>query len=150
MLIPTWRPDVNQEIDLIEELIRIKGFDKINLVEPEKIRNKETLNFQQKLFHLCQRSISNKGYYEAVTWSFTDQKIDGLIDDSRNPISIINPISKELNVLRRSIFSNLLFYLKKNHDRGFQDIALFEIGPVFYGKKPGEQKTVLGAVNRDK
>ena len=146
VLIPTWRPDVNQEIDLIEELIRIKGFDKINLVEPEKIRNKETLNFQQKLFHLGQRSISNKGYYEAVTWSFTDQKIDNLINDSTNSIFIINPISNELNVLRRSIFSNLLFYLKKNHDRGFQDISLFEIGPVFYGKKPGEQQTVIGAV----
>ncbi len=146
VLIPTWRPDINQEIDLIEELIRIKGFDKINLVEPEKARNKETLNFQQKLFHLSQRSISSKGYYEAVTWSFTDQKIDELTNDSTNPIFIINPISKELNVLRRSIFSNLLFYLKKNHDRGFQDISLFEIGPVFYGKKPGEQQTVIGAI----
>ena len=146
VLIPTWRPDSNQEIDLIEELIRIKGFDKINLVEPEKARNKETLNFQQKLFHLSQRSISNKGYYEAVTWSFTDQKIEDLTNDSKSPIFIINPISNELNVLRRSIFSNLLFYLKKNHDRGFQDIALFEIGPVFYGKKPGEQQTVIGAV----
>jgi len=146
VLIPTWRPDVNQEIDLIEELIRIKGFDKINLVEPEKIRNKETLNFQQKLFHLGQRSISSKGYYEAVTWSFTDQKIDNLTNTSANPIFIINPISNELNVLRSSIFSNLLFYLKKNHDRGFQDISLFEIGPVFYGKKPGEQQTVIGAV----
>ena len=146
VLVPTWRPDVKQEIDLIEELIRIKGFDKINLVEPEKVRNKETLNFQQKLFHLGQRSISNKGYYEAVTWSFTDQKIDDLTNGSTNPIFIINPISKELNVLRKSIFSNLLFYLKKNHDRGFQDISLFEIGPVFYGKKPGEQQTVIGAV----
>ena len=146
VLIPTWRPDVNQEIDLIEELIRIKGFDKINLVEPEKVRNKETLNFQQKLFHLGQRSISNKGYYEAVTWSFTDQKIDDLTNDNTDSIFIINPISKELNVLRRSIFSNLLFYLKKNHDRGFQDISLFEIGPVFFGKKPGEQQTVIGAV----
>mgnify|MGYP001354914251 FL=1 len=146
VVIPTWRPDINQEIDLIEELIRIKGFDKINLVEPEKVRNKETLNFQQKLFHLGQRSISSKGYFEAVTWSFTDQKIDNLTNTSANPIFIINPISNELNVLRSSIFSNLLFYLKKNHDRGFQDISLFEIGPVFYGKKPGEQQTVIGAV----
>ena len=130
----------------IENERKEKGFDQINLVEPEKIRNKETLNFQQKLFHLGQRSISNKGYYEAITWSFTDQKIDDLINDSKNPILIVNPISNELNVLRRSIFSNLLFYLKKNHDRGFQDIALFEIGPVFFGKKPGEQQTVIGAV----
>ena len=69
-----------------------------------------------------------------------------MTNDSTNPIFIINPISKELNVLRRSIFSNLLFYLKKNHDRGFQDISLFEIGPVFFGKNPGEQQTVIGAV----
>ncbi len=148
--VPSWRPDVNQEIDLIEELIRIKGFDKIKLVEPEKIRNKDTLNFQQKLFHLGQRSTSNRGYYEAITWSFTDQKIDDLINDNKNSINIFNPISKELNVLRRSIFSNLLFYLKKNHDRGFHDLALFEIGPVFFGKKPGEQQTIIGAVKSGK
>ena len=106
------------------------------MVEPEKIRNKETLNFQQKLFHLGQRSVSNKGYFEAVTWSFTDQKIDELINADKNSLHIFNPISTDLNVLRRSIFSNLLFYLKRNHDRGYQDIALFEIGPVFYGKNP--------------
>ncbi len=144
--VPTWRPDVNQEIDLIEELIRIKGFDKIELIEPEKSRNKETLNFQQKLFHLGQRSVSNKGYYEAVTWSFTDKKIDDLIYDDKNSISICNPISNELNVLRRSIFSNLLFYLKKNQDRGFLDISLFEIGPIFYGNRPGEQQIAIGGV----
>ena len=144
--IPTWRPDVSQDIDLVEELIRIKGFDKIDFIEPEKMRTKETLNFHQKLFHLSQRCVSNKGYHEAVTWSFTDQKIDELINDDKNFISILNPISKDLNVLRRSIFSNLLFYLKKNHDRGFQDIALFEIGPIFYGKKPGDQQIVIGAV----
>ncbi len=144
--IPSWRPDIHQDIDLIEELIRIKGFDKISFIEPEKTRNKETLNFQQKLFHLGQRSVSSKGYYEAVTWSFTDQKIDNLLNESKNSISIFNPISSDLNVLRRSIFSNLLYYLKKNHDRGFQDIALFEIGPIFFGKKPGEQQVVIGAI----
>ena len=144
--IPTWRPDIYQEIDLVEELIRIKGFDKIGMVEPEKIRNKETLNFQQKLFHLGQRSVSNKGYFEAVTWSFTDQRIDELINADKKSLHIFNPISNDLNVLRRTIFSNLLFYLKRNHDRGYQDIALFEIGPVFYGKKPGEQQVVIGAV----
>ena len=66
--------------------------------------------------------------------------------ESAVPIFIINPISNDLNVLRRSIFSNILLYLKKNQDRGFQAISLFEIGPVFYGKKPGEQQTVIGAV----
>ena len=144
--IPSWRPDVSQEIDLVEELIRIKGFDKISIIEPEKNRARETLNFQQKLFHLGQRSVSNRGYYEAITWSFTDKKIDQLLNNGNNSIDIFNPISSDLNVLRKSIFSNLLFYMKKNHDRGFQDISLFEIGPIFYGKKPGDQQVVIGAI----
>ena len=111
--VPSWRPDIEQDIDLIEELIRIKGFDKIDLIEPKKIREHDTLDYKQKLFHLIQRAISNKGYLEAVTWSFTDQKIEQLVVQEEKPIFIYNPISSELNVLRRSIFSNLLYYLKK-------------------------------------
>ena len=144
--IPSWRPDINQEIDLVEELIRIKGFDKINIVEPKKNRNQDTLNFKQKLFHLLQRAISNRGYLETVTWSFTDQKIDEFIEAGKKPIEILNPISSDLNVLRRSIYSNLLIYLKKNQDRGFQDLSLFEIGPIFFGKKPGEQEVIIGGL----
>ena len=74
--IPTWRPDVHEDVDIIEELIRIKGFDKISLIHPERTRSKETLSFKQKLFHLSQRAVANKGYLEAVTWSFTDSHID--------------------------------------------------------------------------
>ena len=144
--VPTWRPDVEQEVDLIEELIRIKGFDKISLVEPKKTREHDTLNYEQKLFHLTQRAISNKGYLEAITWSFTDEKIDRLVVKGDKPILILNPISNDLNVLRRSIFSNLLYYLKKNQDRGYEDLALFEIGPIFYGKNPGDQQTVIGGL----
>ena len=144
--VPTWRPDVEQEVDLIEELIRIKGFDKISLVEPKKTREHDTLNYEQKLFHLTQRAISNKGYLEAITWSFTDEKIDRLVVNGDKPILILNPISNDLNVLRRSIFSNLLYYLKKNQDRGYEDLALFEIGPIFYGKNPGDQQTVIGGL----
>ena len=74
--IPSWRPDINQDVDLIEELIRIKGYENIKLIEPERKREQETLNFSQKLFHLSQRSLASKGYLETVTWSFTDSKID--------------------------------------------------------------------------
>ena len=144
--VPSWRPDVLQDVDLIEELIRIKGFDKIKLIEPEKKRVKETLNFKQKLFHLSQRSLASKGYIEAVTWSFTDSKIDQQFSRGENEIKIYNPISSDLDVLRRSIFSNLSIYLKKSQDRGYEDLSFFEIGPVFYGKKPGEQQIVVGGI----
>ena len=144
--IPTWRPDVNQDIDIIEELIRIKGFDKISLVDPERKRSKDTLNFKQKLFHLSQRAVANKGYLEAVTWSFTDSRIDKQFSKGKKEIEITNPISSDLNVLRRSIFTNLIIYLKKNQDRGYPDTSLFEIGPIFSGNKPGEQQVVLGGL----
>ena len=101
--IPTWRPDVNQDIDIIEELIRIKGFDKISLVDPERKRSKDTLNFKQKLFHLSQRAVANKGYLEAVTWSFTDSRIDKQFSKGKKEIEITNPISSDLNVLRLSL-----------------------------------------------
>ena len=60
--IPTWRPDIYQDVDIIEELIRIKGFDKISLIHPERSRSKDTLSFEQKLFHLSQRAVATKGY----------------------------------------------------------------------------------------
>ena len=138
--VPSWRPDIHQDVDIIEELIRIKGFDKISLIHPERSRKKDTLNFEQKLFHLSQRAVASKGYMEAVTWSFTDSNIDKYFSLGRKEIYISNPISSDLNVLRTSIFSNLIIYLKKNQDRGYLDLSLFEIGPTFYGKKPGEQK----------
>lgn len=146
VIVPSWRPDITQDIDLVEEIVRIKGFDKIGMIEPKKTRDIETLNFQQKLFHLSQRAVANKGFLETVTWSFTDEQIDNLLSNVKDPLYIQNPISSDLNVLRRSIFSNLLFYLKKNQDRGFKDISLFEIGPIFFGKKPGEQEVVLGGI----
>ncbi len=148
--VPSWRPDINQDVDLIEELIRIKGFDKIQLIEPEKKREQDTLNFRQKLFHLSQRSLASKGYLETVTWSFTDSKIDKQFSNGEKEIPILNPISSDLDVLRRSIFSNLAIHLKKNQDRGYEDISLFEIGPSFFGKNPGEQQIVVGALRSGK
>ena len=124
--IPSWRPDINQDVDLIEELIRIKGFKNIKLIEPQKKREQETLNFKQKLFHLSQRSLASKGYLETVTWSFTDSKVDTLFSRGEKQISILNPISSDLDVLRRSIFSNLAIHLKKNQDRGYEDLCLLK------------------------
>ena len=148
--VPSWRPDVSLDEDLIEELIRIKGFNNIKLIEPSKNRNQDTLNFKQKLFHLSQRSLASKGYMEIITWSFTDSKIDKQFAKGEKEISIFNPISSDLDVLRRSIFSNLAVYLKKNQDRGYEDLSLFEIGPTFFGKNPGEQQIVVGGLKSGK
>ena len=141
--VPTWRPDIFAEIDLVEEVIRIMGLENIKSIEPEKKRIKQTLNFYQKHFHLAQRSVASKGYFETVTWSFTDENLNNSFKEELDTIKIVNPISSDLNVLRNSLFPNLIFYMKKNSKRGFDNQSLFEIGPVFIGKKPGEQITVV-------
>ncbi len=150
VLPPTWRPDLKEDIDLIEELVRIKGYDKIPLLTPKKENVKDSLNYKQKLFHFSQRSVASKGYTEAVTWSFTDSKIDTLFSELKNKIKLSNPISSDLDVLRSSLYSNLILSAKKNIHRNFEDLMLFEIGPIFKGNKPGEQLTMIGAIKTGK
>jgi len=147
---PTWRPDIKEDIDLIEELTRIIGYDKVPLIKPEKENIKDTLNYKQKLFHFAQRSVASKGYTEAVTWSFTDSKTDTLFSELKKEIKLSNPISTELDVLRSSLYSNLIIGAKKNIHRNFEDLMLFEIGPVFKGSKPGEQSTMISAIKTGK
>ena len=143
LVIPSWRPDISQEVDIVEELVRISGYNKIKIIDPIKERKKSTLNKSQRLFHFLQRSVASKGYLEAITWSFTDSNYNDHFKDSKKEIKIINPISSELGVLRNSIFSNLVMYMNKNLDRGFKDLSIFEIGPIFTGSNPGDQDTVV-------
>jgi len=150
LTIPTWRPDVSQEIDIVEELVRIIGYDKIKIIDPIKERTKSTLTQSQKLFHFLQRAISSKGYLEAITWSFTDANYNDHFKGKNKEIKIVNPISSELGVLRNSIFSNLIMYMNKNLDRGFKDLSIFEIGPIFTGSNPGEQNTVVCGLSAGK
>ena len=150
LTVPTWRSDILEGVDIVEELVRIKGYDQIKMIEPEKVRNKDTLNKTQKLFHFLQRAIASKGYLEAITWSFTDSKINQLFIESNKEIKIVNPISADLNVLRNSIFSNLIININKNLGRGFKDLSIFEIGPIFSGSKPGEQQTVVSGLRTGK
>jgi len=150
VLPPSWRPDIKEDIDLIEELARIKGYDKVPLIRPEKENIKDTLNYKQKLFHFAQRSVASKGYIETVTWSFTDSKMDVLFSELKSEIKVSNPISSDLDVLRSSLYSNLIIGAKKNIHRNFEDLMLFEIGPVFNGSKPGEQSTMIGAIKTGK
>ncbi|MDC0945795.1 phenylalanine--tRNA ligase subunit beta [Candidatus Pelagibacter sp.] len=150
LTIPSWRPDITQEIDIVEELVRISGYDKIKIIDPIKERTKSTLSQSQKMFHYLQRSIASKGYLEAITWSFVDSNFNDHFRETNKEIKIINPISSELGVLRNSIFSNLIMYMNKNLDRGIKDMSIFEIGPVFTGPNPGEQNTVVCGLSAGK
>ena len=150
LIVPSWRPDISQDVDIVEELVRMTGYDKIKVINPIKIRTKTTLTRSQKLFHFLQRAIASKGYLEAITWSFTDANYNNHFKNKNKEIKIINPISSELSVLRNSIFSNLIMYMSKNLDRGIKDLSIFEIGPIFYGYNPGQQNTVICGLSAGK
>jgi phenylalanyl-tRNA synthetase beta chain len=144
--IPTWRPDIKEEVDIVEELIRIRGYDKIQLIKPEVDSSKDILTGKQKLYRFAQRSIANKGFMETITYSFTNSKIDSLFGQHNKNLLITNPISNDLDALRSSIFSNLLIHIKNNIHRNFEDQKIFECGPVFFGSKPREQLAVIGGI----
>jgi phenylalanyl-tRNA synthetase beta chain len=144
--IPTWRPDIKEEVDIVEELIRIRGYDKIQLIKPEVDNSKDVLTAKQKLHRFAQRFIANKGFMETITYSFTNSKIDSLFGMHNKNLLITNPISNDLDTLRSSIFSNLLIHIKNNIHRNFEDQKIFECGPVFFGSKSGEQIAVIGGI----
>jgi len=140
--VPSWRPDVNQEADIIEEILRIKGLDKVLSIAPYSNENKSALNYHQKLFHLVQRSFASRGFFETISWSFTNSKLNQYYSDQS--IKITNPISADLDVLRSSNFVNLILQAKSNLDRSNLNLQMFEVGPVF--KNNLTQETIASGI----
>ena len=140
--IPSWRPDVNQEADIIEEILRIKGLDQIKSITPKLDHSKPALNYHQKLFHLVQRSFASRGFFETISWSFTNSKFNQYFSDQT--VSITNPISSDLDALRSSNFTNLILQAKSNLDRSNLNLQMFEVGPVF--KNDLSQETIASGI----
>jgi phenylalanyl-tRNA synthetase beta chain len=140
--IPSWRPDVNQEADIIEEILRIKGLDQIKSITPKLDHSKPALNYHQKLFHLVQRSFASRGFFETISWSFTNSKFNQYFSDQT--VSITNPISSDLDALRTSNFTNLILQAKSNLDRSNLNLQMFEVGPVF--KNDLSQETIASGI----
>ena len=127
---PSFRPDIDDEADIVEEILRIYGFDKIPLTDIlDKDSKKNILKPNLKSFYKIKRVIANQGYLEAVTWSFMDKKIAKLVSD--NFIEIKNPISSDLNVMRPSNVPNLLHAINLNKSKMINKGKLFEVGPIF-------------------
>ena len=140
--VPSWRPDITQEADIVEEILRIKGLDKIKSIFPKTNENKSTLNYHQKLFHLVQRSFASKGFFETISWSFTSSKFNQFFSEKN--IKITNPISSDLDTLRSSNFVNLILQAKSNIDRSNMNLKMFEVGPIF--KDDLSQETVASGI----
>ncbi|MBR1756994.1 MAG: phenylalanine--tRNA ligase subunit beta, partial [Alphaproteobacteria bacterium] len=137
---PSWRGDIEGEHDLVEEVVRMVGFDEIPAVSlPHDQLPKPILTAEQHNAVVVKHELALRGMYETVTWSFADSDIAQYFRQGKEAILLHNPIVKELNEMRPSILPNLLTAVKNNIARGYANLALFEVGPVFDGRNPTEQ-----------
>jgi phenylalanyl-tRNA synthetase beta chain len=153
--VPSWRPDVEGKADLVEEIARIVGFDRLPSVPlPRRVAvEMPKLTPQQDRRRLVRRALSSRGMLEAVTWSFADEGKAALFCDGKHWLAdkglvLANPIASDLGVMRPSILPNLIAALQKNADRGRDDLALFEVGPVYAGDRPSDQEIAASGVRR--
>lgn len=148
---PSWRPDIEGKADLVEEVIRIAGVDRIEpqpLPRLEAAVAKPILTLIQKRTRLARRALAVRGLVEAVTWSFISKEEAELFGGGDARLALANPIAAELSDMRPSLLPGLLKAAQRNADRGFGDVALFEVGQTFASDEPEGQSIKAAAVRR--
>jgi len=146
---PSWRGDIEGEHDLVEEVVRMIGLNEIPAVSlPHDKFPAQTLSPKQAKIVTVRHELAARGMYETVTWSFTDSEIAAYFHKSNQPEKILlqNPIAADLNEMRPSLLPNLLIAAKNNIARGYTNLSLFETGPEFYGRQPGQQSSVAAGI----
>ena len=145
---PSWRADIEGEADLIEEVLRIHGYDHIASVPVPKlpIISKPALNSQQKRTHVAKRLLASRGYMEAVTWSFLPEAQAAMFGGANAKLKLLNPINAELDTMRPSLIPNLLEAAKRNAARGFGSVSLCEVGLQFNDLGESGQRMVASAI----
>ena len=140
---PAWRGDIDGAADLVEEIARIRGFDHLpmaHLPRDEVVAKPSLSPAQARLFRL-RRALATRGLMEAVTFSFLSEADAARFGGGGEALTLVNPISADLSVMRPSILPNLLAAAARNQDRGEADSTMFEVGPVFLGDTPEDQRT---------
>ena len=148
--VPSWRPDVHGRADIVEEVVRIVGVDRVPSTpfpRGEQAR-KPVLTTIQNRTRDAKRALAARGMTEAVTWSFISRREAELFGGAKPELALANPIAAELSDMRPSLIPGLVTAAQRNADRGFADVALFEVGQVFKGDRPEEQFTAASGVRR--
>ncbi|HMA55339.1 MAG TPA: phenylalanine--tRNA ligase subunit beta [Pseudolabrys sp.] len=147
--VPSWRPDVHGRADIVEELVRIVGVDRVPSARfvREQAR-KPVLTTIQNRTRKAKRALAARGLAEAVTWSFVSKQEAELFGGGSPELALANPIAAELSNMRPSLIPGLVMAAQRNADRGFPDTALFEVGQIFKGDRPDDQITAASGVRR--
>jgi phenylalanyl-tRNA synthetase beta chain len=147
---PSWRPDINGEADLIEEIVRIHGLDKVEHVPLPRLQSvtKRSIDTSQRRRFLASRALAARGMNEAMTWSFLPKEQAEIFGGGDAALALANPISSELSDMRPSLLPNLIAAAGRNVARGFADHALFEVGQVYRGDRPEDESMHASGIRR--
>lgn len=148
--VPSWRPDVDGKADLVEEVMRVHGVDNI---KPEPLAAKDTVNARilttlQIRTRVAKRALASRGMLEAVTWSFIPEDQAKLFGGGSPALKLVNPIAADMSDMRPSLLPGLLTAAQRNADKGYGDVAIFEVSGTYEGDTPEKQRRVAGGIRR--
>ncbi|MCP3404372.1 phenylalanine--tRNA ligase subunit beta [Bradyrhizobium sp. CCGB01] len=148
--VPSWRTDVHGKADIVEEIVRIYGVDKVPMTPFERGEDarKPVLTPLQLRIRRARRALASRGIIEAVTWSFITKPAAELFGGGAHELEVANPIASDLSDMRPTLLAGLVAAAQANADRGFGDVALFEVGQVFKGDRPQDQFMAASGVRR--
>jgi phenylalanyl-tRNA synthetase beta chain len=145
---PSWRSDIAGPADLVEEVVRIHGIDKVPAVpmpRPHAVA-RAVLSAAQKRTRMARRALAARGFNEAITYSFIPRAQAALFGGGDDARQVENPIAADMDALRPSVLPSLLAAAQRNVARGFSELMLFEIGAQFQTGMPGAQTTVAAGI----
>ena len=145
---PSWRGDIEGEADLVEEVLRVKGYDHIPAapLPRETVISRPAIDARRRRLELVRRTLAERGLVEAVTFSFISADAAALFGGARPELRLVNPISADLDAMRPSVLPGLVAAARRNADRGFPDVALFEVGPLYRDDRPDGQLSVAAGL----
>ncbi len=146
--VPSWRPDVQGEADLVEEVARIASLTKLEGKPLPRMAGipKAVMTPMQRREQMARRTSAALGYNECVTYSFIDRTSAALFGGGDDATMLENPISQDMSHMRPALLPGLLQAAARNQARGFMDMALFEVGPAFHGGEPEEQHLLVSGL----
>jgi phenylalanyl-tRNA synthetase beta chain len=148
---PSWRADVGGKADLVEEIVRIAGLDRVASTPLPRIKGeviKPVLTVLQKRTRIAKRTLAARGLVEAVTWSFISHDQAKLFGGGSPRLALANPIAADLSDMRPSLLPGLIRGAQSNADRGYPDVALFEVGQIFKSDEPEGQLIAAAGLRR--
>ncbi|MBB5575327.1 MULTISPECIES: phenylalanine--tRNA ligase subunit beta [Rhizobium] len=148
--VPPWRPDVDGKADLVEEIMRIHGVDNIKpapLASHNAVNGKILTTLQIRT-RTAKRALASRGMLEAVTWSFISEDQAKLFGGGSNELKLANPIAADMSDMRPSLLPGLLSAAQRNADKGYGDVALFEVSGTYENDRPEGQRRVAGGIRR--